>query len=748
MITSKNPNNINILNKIDKDTILLLDNLPVGIIRLNKKKECIFANKFVLSLLGIDNYEDVSKTQYASTHHEDIDRETNLSKKLFEENIESENVLRIYDNDLREYRWFIIKRTIINNNNNEVIFMYTLQDIHDNKIMEINLRNETLKSEKAYNHKSIFLANMSHEIRTPLNGIIGMLTLLEDTILTNEQEDYISMIKECSFNLMTIINDILDYSKLEVGKITLDIKSNNLRYCIESTNDIILSKIYEKSLEYSFNIDSHLPNCIKTDSNRLKQILLNLLSNSIKFTENGQIHLNIEKISKQEYNSFKHKHIITDSNENLTSNENLSYQDDDSDTDIDIKLNENKEYSNSDITDEYYDVDSTLYNYNNDDKVYARFNVYDTGCGIDMKDKPKLFKSFSQLDNRLTSKIYQGTGLGLAIAKELVELMNGCIWLDWSELDKGTRFSFVLEFHKGDGDSDCSEVIENDNILKDKTVLIVDDNLHNRISLSGIISKWGMKPYAFSNSEEALYFSKLLNFDIGLIDVCMPKVNGIEFANKLREQKNSNNHKIPLIALSSIGDKYNKSSKKNFYSHLLKPIKESRLKKICIDALRIHKKPIHNISEKIVNENTLDSYISDNNISELKENIRILVAEDIYINQKVIVSFLNKMGFSKISVVDNGQQCIDTIYQNDFDIILLDIRMPLLDGEIVLKLTKEYYEKINKRLPYIVAVTAYCLKEDKQKYISLGFDDYIPKPISINDLSQCMNKFVNKMLHD
>ena len=330
--------------------------------------------------------------------------------------------------------------------------------------------------------------------------------------------------------------------------------------------------------------------------------------------------------------------------------------------------------------------------------------------------------------------------------------MNGCIWLEWSELGNGSKFSFILETEVSDEDIQ-STFDENENILKNINVLILDDNLHNRISLSGIISKWGMKPHSFSNSEEALYFARLTQFDIGLIDVCMPKVNGIEFAGKLREQKEFNNKKIPLIALSSIGDKFSTITKQNFHSHLIKPIKESRLKKLCIDAIKKHSKDKNNkqvtLTEIPKQSDIIDSYMTDNNISELKNNVRILVAEDVYINQRVIVSFLNKMGFCIITIVENGKQCLDTIYSNDFDIILLDIRMPVINGEVVLQNIKNYYlENQNKKTPYVIAVTAYCLREDQQKYISMGFDDYIPKPVSIKELNKCMNKFIHRLLKD
>jgi len=512
-----------------------------------------------------------------------------------------------------------------------------------------------------------------------------------------------------------------------VGKISLDIKSMNLRECLESTNDIILSKVYEKSLEYTFTIDNTIPEYIYGDTNRIKQILLNLLSNSIKFTDRGSINISVQGVSYSDCIILKDAHSTGDTKQ-------YSYNMINS-----IKLPEVER--EIDLYDDAYE----RVNFN--DKLYLRFDIIDTGCGIHNSDKIKLFKSFSQVDNHITSKIYQGTGLGLAISKELVELMGGFIWLDFSEIGNGSRFSFVLPTIES---KDIANNVhdKSERVLKDANVLILDDNLHNRISLTGMITKWGMRPYAFSNAEEALHFTRLTNFDIGLIDICMPKTDGPSFASKLREQVEFNNREFPLVALSSLGDKL-ASNSKYFKTHLIKPIKESKLKKICIELLqkRIVIDEDVNLTNK-KNNIILDKYIIQNDLSELKSNVRILLAEDVYINQKVVISFLNKMGFDNIRVVDNGQQCVNIAKNNDFDIILLDIRMPIMNGEIVLQELDKFYSRSSKRRPYIVAVTAYCLREDRTKYLNMGFNDYIPKPITIDDLSRCLNHFIETILHN
>jgi PAS domain S-box-containing protein len=685
----------------NKELTLLLDNLPVGILRFDTDKNCIYANKFIVTLCGIGNKcHNTLKKLIELIHPDDKKREIEICQNFLSKREECESTFRIFNKSANEYRWYNNKRIFIKN---KEIFMYTIQDINDNKLLEIKLRDETMKAEDAYNHKSIFLANMNHELRTPLNGIIGMLTLLEDTKLSNDQQDYMYMIKECSLNLMTIINDILDYSKLEVGKITLDIKTMNLLECIESTNDIVLSKIYEKSLDYTYNIDPNINEFIEGDSNRLKQVLLNLISNSIKFTDKGNVFLNITEIDKDTFTKLKRLHL------------------------------------NNLKNDEMYDL-------------YIRFDITDTGCGIHKSERKKLFKSFSQVNNHVTSKIYQGTGLGLAISKELVELMNGFIWLDKSEVNNGSIFSFVVPTKKCLEESTLSDTTS-DNVLKGANVLIVDDVLHNRLSLTTMVTKWGMKPYCFSNSEEALHFTRLTPFDIGIIDICMPKIDGYLFAQKLREQEEYDNKTFPLIALSSLGDK-EISKSKFFKTHLIKPVKESRLKKICKNFLheRIDIKNECNTDKsetqfvQTSSHVSLDTYIDRNHLSGLKDNIRILIAEDVYINQKVIVSFLNKLGFSNVEIVDNGKKCLDLALENSYDIIILDIKMPIMTGDMVLlEIIKEYKIK-EKTVPYIIAVTAYCLREDKEKYLKIGFNDYISKPISMNDLKKSLNTYIESLL--
>ena len=492
-----------------------------------------------------------------------------------------------------------------------------------------------------------FMANMSHEIRTPLNGIIGMITLLDNTSLSIEQLDYISMLKECSINLMTIVNDVLDYSKLRDNSVKLEMSKVDVRKCIESASDIINSKL-SPNIDFICDIDINTPKYIDSDSDRIKQVLVNLLFNSIKFTEKGKITLT--------------------------------------------------------VTPESTDT--------------IRFTVSDTGCGIPENSLYKLFKPFQQIQPNITTKLHQGTGLGLVICKEIVTMLGGEIKLLASKINVGSTFTFTIKYCPKNYEQ--MDVIENQSLVS-KHVVVVDDKVPNRIYLSKILMSYGMIVSTYSDAEEALCFCKDIIFDVGIIDICMPRMDGPMFVNKIRKLQNENRY-LPIIAASSLGDKnlYNKAL---FEEHLIKPIQENKLLK-----------SLYNVFNKTLN--------TDNQERVLKIDLRVLIAEDIHINQKVVKSFLVKLGVSSenIDIVDDGSLALDKLKTKTYDIAFIEIKMPIMDGEELIQIVKKdvYIKKT-----FFVAVTAYYLHNEKKRYLSMGFDDYLTKPLSIHSLVQCINRLFN-----
>lgn len=513
-------------------------------------------------------------------------------------------------------------------------------------------------AEKANQAKSIFLATMSHEIRTPMNGVIGMAALLQETHLTEEQRMFTETIMTCGDTLINVINDILDFSKIESGNLELEYEDFNLRQNIEDVLDIFGSKAGKLGLDLVYQIDENIPNQIVGDQHRLRQILINLVGNAIKFTEQGEVCVFVRQDEAAE-----------------------------------------------------------------DGKLQIRFDVRDTGIGISEEKRDRLFKAFSQVDSSTTRK-YGGTGLGLAISEKLVNLMGGEISVT-SEVDQGSTFSFTVGTRKGTKILPAS-IHYNMEAYRGKKVLLVDDNATNLAILKRQMENWELRPLLASSGQGALTIL-LNNDDISLIitDMQMPEMDGIMLAQNIQRVAPG----IPIILLSSIGEEFKDQHRKLFTSVLTKPIRQ------------------HVLSNQIMNamEGRVNIGIDSNYTNKLsvafaeRYPLNMLIAEDNDINLLLIVKILEKLGYQS-DVARDGKETVEAVFQKDYDLLFMDMQMPVMDG---VEATRIIRKSIVSQ-PVIIALTANALEGIQQECLDAGMNDYLSKPIKLDDLMTKIRKWFHQ----
>jgi len=538
----------------------------------------------------------------------------------------------------------------------------TLQDISKQRMYEKALEGAKAMAESGAKAKSDFLATMSHEIRTPMNGIIGMVDLLDNTELTQEQIEHLEIIRTSSDNLLITINDILDFSKIESGKLELERRDFSLRNCVETTLDQFGEAARIKDLDLFYFIEPTVPEFIKGDEVRLSQILANLVANGIKFTAEGEIFVHVElgeAIGQQA-----------------------------------------------------------------DKVVPIHFTVRDTGIGISPEKIPLLFTAFQQIDNTNTRQ-FGGTGLGLAICYRLCQVMNGRIWAE-STQGVGSRFQFVLPLEKGiPVDKHVPLVTEDDMaMLMGKKALIVDDNATNLMILEAFVEELGIYPELCSSPIDALEWVQNRPYDLVITDFNMPEMDGLGLAEAMRETFTG-----PILLLSSSQVLPIQKIRKVIDQYHFKPIRKKQLRYVVLELMKIRRE-----GKKPLSKSARQGLKAD---LALDIPIRILLAEDYIVNQKIAVRMFNKLGY-EIDIVENGREAVERVQQSDYDLIFMDVQMPEMDG---LEATRIIRKRLRHNSPMIIAMTANAMPEDREKCLEAGMDDYLSKPFKPRELQQILEKY-------